>query len=210
MENFEGKENIQIVWKSFQLDPDLNPSPGQSLYESLAERKGWSVEQTKQISQNVIKMAQAANIEMNFEKVVPVNTLKAHQLLQLAKSLDKGNEAKELLLSAYFTEGKNVSDIEFLKSIATKLYIDTESVQQIEKNAFEDKVREDIYESRQIGMQGVPFFLFNEKYAVSGAQPIKIFEQTLEKAYAAWETSQPTISISTIDGKACIPDEECK
>jgi protein disulfide-isomerase len=75
---------------------------------------------------------------------------------------------------------------------------------------FYDKVQEDIYESRQIGVQGVPFFLFNNQYAVSGAQPVKAFEQTLEKSFAAWKSSQPTISVSTIEGKSCTPDEECK
>lgn len=210
LKNFNQKDSIEIVWKSFQLDPDLKPREGQNLYESLSEKKGWSVEQTKQITQNVIQMAQAVNIEMNFDKVIPANTLKAHQFLQLAKTFGKGSKAKELLLKAYFTEGKNIADINFLKSIATKLGIDEKNLQQIEDNTFYDKVQIDIYESRQVGVQGVPFFLFNEQFAISGAQPIKTFEQTLKKSYTAWKSSQPTFSISTIDGESCTPDEECK
>lgn len=210
LENFSEKDNIEIVWKSFQLDPDLNPKEGESLYESLSEKKGWSIAQTKQITQNVIQMAKAIGIEMNFDQVIPANTLKAHQFLQLAKTLGKGNEAKELLLKAYFTQGKNIADVKFLKSIATELGIEEKNLNQIEDNTFYEKVQEDIYESRQIGVQGVPFFLFNEQYAISGAQPVKAFEQTLEKSYAAWKSSQPTISISTIEGKSCTPDEECK
>jgi predicted DsbA family dithiol-disulfide isomerase len=210
LKNFANASDIEIVWKSFQLDPGLAPSPGQNLYESLAERKGWSVAQTKQITQNVIQMGKSAGIDFKFDEVVPANTLKAHYLLQYAKSKGKGDEVKEALLKAYFIEGKDMADEETLIKIAHAAGLKDFSISEFSNDLWSQQMQTDIYESRQVGVQGVPFFVFNNQYAVSGAQPVKVFGNTIEKAYQDWQKSRSKSIKMTAEGNVCIPEQECK
>jgi len=210
LENFEHTGNVEIVWKSFQLDPDFTPKQGQTLYESLAERKGWSITQTKQISQNVVQMGKTAGLLIDFDRVVPANTHKAHVLLQYAKQFGKGNEVKEALLKAYFTEGKDVGNENILTEIAKNAGLTEFTTSVFSSENYIDKIQNDIYESRQMGVQGVPFFVVNEQYAISGAQPVKVFSNTIEKAYQDWQKSQPKSIKMAAEGNVCIPDEECK
>ena len=118
---------------------------------------------------------------------------------------------EEVLFKAYFEEEKNTADHNVLTVLAISIGLNETEVREVlQSNRYADEVRKDIYESTQIGVSGAPFFLFNDKYAVSGAQDSKVFLQTLTKAYSEW---QSTISKDTIDIKAgavCTPQGECK
>jgi predicted DsbA family dithiol-disulfide isomerase len=210
LEKFANAKDIEIVWKSFQLDPEMKPTSGQSLYESLAERKGWSIAQTKQITQNVIKMGVAAGLQLNFDKVIPANTYKAHCLLQFAKNANKGNEVKEALFKAYFTDGKDIANEQILMEIAQSAGLNEFTPTVFSSEKILEKIQTDIYESRQVGVQGVPFFVINNQYAISGAQPANVFTNTLQKAYQDWQKNYPKQIKMDAEGSVCIPDEECK
>ena len=105
---FPEKDAIEIEWKSFQLNPDQKTDTSVSTLEHLATSKGWSMDQTREITANVVEMAKSEGLDFDFEKAVVANTRNAHRLIHLAKSAGKGNEMKERLLAAYFSEGKNV------------------------------------------------------------------------------------------------------
>jgi predicted DsbA family dithiol-disulfide isomerase len=208
---FPGRENVEIVWKSFQLQPDMKTDPTKNSIQHLAESKGWTMEYTRQAVANVVNMAKEVGLNYDFDKAVVANSFDAHRLSHYANSLGKGDAMEEALFKAYFIDGKNTADYVVLTALAVGIGLNEASVREVlQTNRFSDEVRKDIYESTQIGVSGVPFYLFNDKYAVSGAQDSKVFLQTLTKAYSEW---QSTISKDTIDIKAgavCTPQGECK
>jgi predicted DsbA family dithiol-disulfide isomerase len=210
LEKFSFKDKVEIEWKSFQLNPDQKTNPNVSVLENLAESKGWSLEQTLEITSNVVNMAATQGLDFNYDKAVVANTRNAHRLIHLAKESGKGDAMKELLLSAYFSEGKNIDDSETLISLGEAVGLDLEKIKvMLESNQFEDAVDQDIYEARQIGVKGVPFFVLDKKFGISGAQPDKVFDQTLEKAWIEFAKNNPILDMSgNAEGESCDADGE--
>nr|MBI1231566.1 thioredoxin domain-containing protein [Cytophagales bacterium] len=175
-------EEVTVTWKSFLLNPDIKSDPTLNSLEYLAETKGWTKEQTEEIVQNVVDMAEAEGLEYRMEDTKVANSMDAHRLIQLAKTVGKGDAIEERLFQAYFTEGKYIADREVLVELGEEVGIPGDRVREcLEKGEFTDSIRRDIQESQQIGVRGVPFFVFNNQYAISGAQPVELFVQTLEK-----------------------------
>jgi predicted DsbA family dithiol-disulfide isomerase len=184
LQQFAHQEQVQVVWKSFQLDPDFQAKNTTEYASYLQNRKGWSIAQTDQMLAQVTETAQKAGLEFHFEKAVVSNSYQAHRLLHLAKEEGKQTSLKEALLKAHFSEGKDIGNVHSLTEIALSVGLDKDKVAQLW--ASQDKQQEvetDIYEASQLGIGGVPFFVFNRKYAVSGAQESAVFLQVLEKAY---------------------------
>ncbi len=105
------KDDVQVEWKSFQLDPELNPKESKNTIEYFKEKKGFPEAQARQMIQQVSQMGKSAGIDFNFDKALITNTFSAHRLLHLAKKYNKSNEAEEALFKAHFIEGKNVGNI---------------------------------------------------------------------------------------------------
>lgn len=207
---FPQKEAIEIEWKSFQLNPDQKTNPKISTLEYLAETKGWSLEQAREISSQVAGMAESEGLIFNFENAVVANTKNAHRLIHLAKAADKGGEMKERLLKAYFTEGLNIDDSETLISLGKEIGLEEESIKKLlESNQYEDAVDQDIYESRLIGVKGVPFFVLDRKFGISGAQPDEVFTQTLEKAWTEFAKENPQLEMVGDSTDSCEIEGEC-
>lgn len=211
IEKFPFKDKIEIEWKSFQLNPDQETNPYISTLEHLAQSKGWSMEQTREITSNVVNMAAAQGLEFDFDKAVVANTKNAHRLIHLAKESGKGDAMKERLLSAYFSEGKNVDDFPTLVSLGKEVGLDQSKIEaMLESDQFQEAVDHDIYESRQLGVKGVPFFVLDRKFGISGAQPDEVFDQTLEKAWAEFAKSNPILDMAgSPDGDSCDVDGNC-
>lgn len=197
LKQFEDAEAVELEWKSFQLDPDLSKDTSYaSTYTYLAERKGVSQEQAKELTAGVKQAGEAAGLTLNFGQTIIANTFDAHRLLHFAKRRQLGNELKETLFRAHFTDGMDISGQPTLVALAREVGLDEAAVQQVlasEQYAYE--VSQDIQEARNMGIRGVPFFVFNRKYAISGAQPIGVFLQTLEKSVAEWRVVRPKISV---------------
>jgi predicted DsbA family dithiol-disulfide isomerase len=207
---FPFKDQIELEWKSFQLNPDQQTNPSINTLEHLAQSKGWSMAQTRQITAQVVEMAEEEGLKFDFDRAVVANTKNAHRLIHLAKSSGKGDAMKERLLSAYFSEGKNVDDPETLMALGQEVGVkEVEIKKMLESNLFEDAVDQDIYESRQIGVRGVPFFVLDRKFGVSGAQPPEVFEQTLAKAWAEYAKTNPAIVMEGSEGESCEIDGAC-
>ncbi len=174
---------IQIEWKSFQLNPDLITNEDQNTLAYLSETKGWSKAQTLQMTAQVAAMGREEGLEFDFEHTVVANTKQAHRLLHFAKVQGKQNELKESLFQAYFEEGKNIDQQDNLIHCAEAVGLPSKEAKQVLDSAsFDQEIDQDVYEARLIGVQGVPFFVFNRKYGISGAQPAEVFDQTLQQA----------------------------
>lgn len=211
LDKFPYKGKVEIEWKSFQLNPDQKTNPNISTLEHLAQSKGWSMDQTREITSNVVNMAAAQGLEFDFEKAVVANTKNAHRLIHLAKESGKGGEMKERLLSAYFSEGKNVDDAATLISLGKEVGLAEEKIKaMLESDLFEKAVDQDIYESRQIGVKGVPFFVLDRKFGISGAQADAVFDQTLEKAWVEYAKENPVLKMAgAADGESCEIEGNC-
>lgn len=199
------KDEVQVEWKSFQLDPSLDPKQTQNTIEYFREKKGFPEAQATQMISQVAQMGKGAGIDFNFEKALITNTFSAHKLLHLAKKYNKSNEMEEALFIAHFIDGKNVGDTEVLVSLAESLDLDKEEARQaVTTDHWDNEVNQDILEARNNGVSGVPFFVLNGKYAVSGAQPVEAFEEALQQTYK--ETVSPFKDISGSSGASCDAD----
>lgn len=180
---FPGKEKVEITWRSFQLDPDAASGTGLSVTEYLAQRKGIPLEQARELNAYVTEQAAALGLTFDFDKAVITNTLDAHRLIHLAKAHGKQDAAEELFFRSYFTDGLDLGDHEVLVSLGIQLGIDELKVRDLlNSDLYADAVDHDQYQAQQLGARGVPFFVFNNKYGVSGAQAKEVFLEVLEKA----------------------------
>ncbi|MEJ7559581.1 MAG: DsbA family oxidoreductase [Pedobacter sp.] len=186
---FEAKEDIELIWKSYQLDPELPTEGAKDLdvYEYLASRKGISRPQVQAMHAQVTEMAKNAGLEYRLDKSVMANSFKAHRVIALAKEKGLGDLAEERLFHATFIGGKDFGDTDVLKEIGLEVGLSSIEVEEaLNNDHYAYQVSSDINEAREIGVTGVPFFVFDRKYAVSGAQPPQSFLQTLEKAHEEW------------------------
>lgn len=185
LSQFPHNDQINVVWKSFQLNPAMKTDPGKNINEYLAEAKGWSIDQARQMNDRVTAMAQEVGLSYDFDRAIVANSFDAHRLIQLAKTKGLGDAAEERLFRAYFTEGQNTADHATLLALGTDIGLDPTDVQAVlASNAFADDVNRDIYEAQQVGARGVPFFVLNRRYAVSGAQAPETFLGALNTAWA--------------------------
>ncbi|WP_027124700.1 DsbA family oxidoreductase [Gelidibacter mesophilus] len=183
LSQFEHKDDVTIEWKSFELDPNLRTNTNINSLDYFVN-KGANKDQINQMFSNATAMAKEVGIEFNLNDAVVANSFNAHKLMHAAKKINKQNEAKELLLKAHFTDGKNIDDLKVLVAIGERLGFEaTDLEKQLNDTALDKKVAEDQIQAKEIGVTGVPFFVFNNKHALSGAQPEEVFLEALEKAY---------------------------
>jgi len=188
MAQFNHNTDIEIEWKSYLLNPEMKTDPTKNIHQFLAEHKGIPLEEAQRLNDYVTNMAAEAGLQYDLDKAIPANSFNAHRFLHFAKQYGKQNEAEELLFKAYFTEGKNIDDAPTLTALAAGLGLDTTALAQaMGSDAFVNEVVADIDEARAIGVKGVPFFVFDRKYAVSGAQEPDVFLQTIEKSFEEWQ-----------------------
>ena len=210
LEHFEHKDEIEIEWKSFQLNPNMETNPNINIDQYLADVKGFTIDHARQLNAHVTQMAAEAGLTYNFDKAIVANSFNAHRYSHLAKKHGLGVEAEEQLFKAYFTDGKNIDDQDTLIELGAALGHDANEVKQaLESNAYADEVKRDIAQAQYLGIQGVPFFVLNNKYAVSGAQAVPVFEQTLQKAFDDWQKENPKPKFEIIEGESCGPDGDC-
>ncbi len=211
LQQFPGKEGIEVVWKSFQLNPDMKTEPGKNINEYLAEKKGWTLDYAKQMNDHVTRLAKEVGLNYNLDKAVVANSFDAHRLIQLANDNGKGDEMEERLFKAYFTEGKNIADHPTLIRLGTDIGLVSDTIKKVlDSNAYAHNVEQDIYKAKQIGARGVPYFVFNDRYAVSGAQATETFSGAITKAYEEVKKEKPALKEITGDGDiVCTPEGEC-
>lgn len=184
LDRFEHKENVKVTWHSFELDPKLETRPEMSTVDYFVQAKGISEQQAKEMFASAKSMGEDTGLTMHLENTVVANSFKAHKLIQLAKSKGMANELEEALFQANFTDLKNIDDEDILISIGTEIGLSEEECREaLSSKEFAEAVIQDEKQAQQIGIQGVPFFVFNNKYGVSGAQAPETFLDVLQKVH---------------------------
>ncbi|MDF2847823.1 MAG: DsbA family oxidoreductase [Oerskovia sp.] len=185
---FAGRDDapeVEIEYHSFELAPDTPVDFEGTEVDFLAKHKGMPAGQVEQMLGQMTTVAAAEGLAYDFDALQHTKTLKAHELLHLAKSRGKQVEMKERLLKAYFEQGRHVGRIDELVALATEVGLDADEVRAaLENGDFADDVEQDIAQARAYGISGVPFFVFNGKYGVSGAQDPAVFTQVLDQVVA--------------------------
>lgn len=177
--------NVEIEYHSFELAPDTPVDFDGSPAEYLSQRKGMPVPQVEQMLQNVTEIAAGVGLEYDYDAVHQTNTVKAHELLHYAKAKGRQLEMKERLLKAYFVAGEHVGRIEDLADMAAELGFDrADVVRSLTENEFLADVKADVAQAQAFGIQGVPFFVIDGKYGISGAQDSSTFAQALAQVSA--------------------------
>ena len=196
----------EIVWKSFELDPSSPKVPTQSVAEHLGQKYGGGAVGGQKMIDQVEAVAAEEGLLYRLGQAKRANTVDAHRLLHLAAH-EGGPElqgtVKEALLKAYFIDAENPADHDTLRTIAVTAGLDPAKVDEVlASNAFASEVESDVREAAQLGATGVPFFVIDRKYGVSGAQPVEVFEEVLRKAAA----DAPLQTVGSDDADACGPD----
>jgi predicted DsbA family dithiol-disulfide isomerase len=199
---FEHANEVEIQWRSFELDPNANPTPGENQYARLAQKYGNTEAWARQMSANMAQSAAEEGLAFDFDRVVPANSLRAHRLVHLADQHGRQDAAKERLFKAYLEEGLDINDVATLTRLAAELQLPAEEVTEVlTSSKFEQQVRYDEYQAQQLNIRGVPYFVFDDKYAVSGAQPTELFQEVLAKVWA--EARPQPVQLAGTDGAAC-------
>ncbi|GAB3714274.1 DsbA family oxidoreductase [Spirosoma flavus] len=207
---FAHNEDVTVTWKSFQLNPGMKTDPTRNVNQYLADIKGWSLEQAEQMNDRVTDMAREVGLDYHFDQAIVANSWDAHRFIQLAKKHGLGDAAEERLFRAYFTEGKNTADHATLVELGSEIGLATSEIEaMLVSDDYTDAVRHDLYEAQQLGVRGVPFFVINRRYAVSGAQAPETFQGALETAWAEWEQQNPPLVQNDTDEGVCTPEEGC-
>lgn len=207
LSRFEHRDDIELVWRSFELDPNSPPSaaePGNHA-ERLAAKYGVSVAEAKAMNDRLTATAAQEGLDFRFDLARPGNTFDAHRLLHLALEHGLQDTLKERLDRGTFTEGLATSDHSELRELAIEVGLDAAEVDAVlEGDKYSDAVRADEQQARAYGISGVPFFVIDEKYGVSGAQPAEVVLQALDQAWS--ERSPLTLVTSSADAPNCEGD----
>lgn len=187
--DFEHKGRVEIIHHSFQLDPNAPLETDLSLNEMLANKKGFAVEHAERLNQQVASMFSAVGLQMNYKDAKAVNTFDAHRLVHYAKAQGKQAAMLARLFKAYFTDGLNTADGETLVRLAGEAGLDEDAARQVlASGEYTADVQADIQQAAHYGIHGVPFFIFANKYASSGAQGTDAFRRALEQI---WQELHP-------------------
>lgn len=209
LEQFSNEKDIEVNWHSFQLDPNLVSQPERNPYEFFSESKRISVEQAKMMHQHAANAGKEAGIEFNFDDSKVSNSYKGHLLIQLAKTKNLANEAEEALFKAQLTEGKNIDDDTTLVEIGKEIGLSEEEVlAALQSDEMGYLVKQDMLTAAQLGINAVPFFVFNDKYGVSGAQQPELFLEVLEKTYQEFSAGDKGLQILE-NGESCDINGNC-
>ncbi len=203
-------DHVEVIYKAYQLDPNTPTDATASMHEGLAKKYNMSVDEAKNMTNSIAIQAKEVELDYDFENMKVVNTLNAHRLAKLADQEDVGGEVSEHLMRAHFIDAESIGSDEVLIRIAEEAGIDEARTKaMLASDEFTADVKADIAEAAQLGVQGVPFFVINRKYAISGAQPTETFVEALQKV-AEEDGIQPGFKmLNKNDGGVC-KDDNCE
>ena len=204
LENFPHKNSVEIEWKSFQLDAGFVASADDNMVVHLANKYQKDTVWAQGMLDDMTQNAKNSGLNFHFDKAVMANSLNAHRLLHLAKKFNLANDLEELLFKTYLTDGLNINDLATLKDLGVKIGLNSQDIDEVlNSDIYAKDVASDILEAQSIGVQGVPFYVFDNKYAVSGAQHVDTFITTLEKVWKEGNFVAKPIVLNTILGDSC-------
>jgi len=200
---------VEIEYKAFQIAPDTPQKNAPLLYEGMMEKFDSTLEEVKEMTKNIAMRAAEVGLHYNFEEMKTAHTEKAHRLAKWVRQFDKELVYTEALMSGYFLEGEDVNDSKYLLTVIEALDLDVNLANEIiASNAFSEDLDKDRYDAQQLGVQSVPFFVFENRYGIKGAEPNEVFVRTLHQA-AEIAGIQPDLKMAG-DGVASCATGECK
>jgi len=204
LSKFEHRNQVEIKWRSFELNADLPRRKTTTTLEFLTAHKGISADQAKALFKQVTATAAKDGLKFNFDKGLHGNTFDGHRLVHFATENGCGDAMKERLFSGYFERGESVANIDTLISMASDVGLDAEKTRAIlESDQFGDAVRADEARARTLGIHGVPFFLINEKHQMNGIQPPESILRILNNAWSSAENTKSSDAGVTCGEDGC-------
>jgi predicted DsbA family dithiol-disulfide isomerase len=205
---FEHRDEVEVLWRSFELNPYAPQQEEGGLAQRLARKYGMTLEQATAANARVTAAAAGEGIDFRLDIARPGNTLDAHRLIHLAREQGLQGVAKERLMAAYFTEGSPIGDPETLVTLVSETGINAEDARAaLEGDAHVAGVRADEQEAAELGISGVPFFVLDRRYGVSGAQPPELMLQALRQA---WKEAHPVVVAATSGEALSCEDGACE
>lgn len=214
---FDESDNISIIWRSYELEPDLpKGKQDKNYFEHLAEIKGVSVEEAQKSFNDIAAQAKEEGLVFNPQKIITTNTHDALRLIKLANKYNLGSEAEEILFKAYFTDGEDISDKNTLIRLFTQLSIAKAEIERsIDSFEYSEEVKNDITTAEEkLHLEFIPFYLLNNKYKIQGSISTENYIEIIQEAYTDWlengsheEITDNENNITT--GKSCSIDGTC-
>jgi predicted DsbA family dithiol-disulfide isomerase len=206
---FSHTDDVEVTYRAFELDPSQPKGRTENTAQMLARKYGMPVAQAKTMQTRVEQTAAGEGLEYHLDRTLSGNTVDAHRVLLLAKESGKQDAMVERFYRAYFTEGQSLFDHQSLVRLAVEAGLDAEEVRRVlATDAYADEVEADEREAHALGATGVPFFVVDGRYGVSGAQPSELFAQVLDRAWAERQ-AQPQVTQVAGDGGAICEDDCC-
>ncbi|MBF6598852.1 MAG: DsbA family oxidoreductase [Fermentimonas sp.] len=213
LRQFNHTDELNVVWKAFQLNPDLpDKGNGYPVKEYLVNSAGYPEEGIKSMFENLKKLADEAGVEFNLQNAVAANTHDAHRLIKLASKRGLDSAVLMKLSKAYFEEAKDYSSWDLLISIGKEVGLEEDEIRtMLESDEYSYEIKQDIQEAGNLGFDTVPTFLMDKRQAIVGSEPVELFLEVLNKSYNDWksrntEAANPEI----IKGKSCSADGTCE
>ncbi|AXE39114.1 DsbA family oxidoreductase [Acidipropionibacterium virtanenii] len=203
LERFDHADQVEVVWRSFELDPGAVNDPQADLTDQLAAKYQMTRDEAEANQQQVAEAMGAVGLEFNWRDAHPANTFDAHRLAHLAAARGLSEEAQTAFEKAYFTDGQAVGDHRVLRDLAVGIGLDTDEVDTVlTSDRYADEVRADEDRARDHGISAVPTFVLAGQYSVSGAQPVDTLVDVLEQVWNLTEKS-PLVPVSGPAGESC-------
>ena len=200
---------VEIEYKAFQIGPDIPKVNAPSFYEALAKKYDVTLDEVKDMVEGIATRATEVGLHYDFAKMKTSHTEKAHRLAKWTQQFGKSTAYTEALMAGYFKDGEDLNKDEFLLKVIAQLDLDREVAAGILASTdFSEELDKDRYEAQQLGVQSVPFFVFENRYGIKGAEPNEVFVRTLHQA-AEIAGIQPTIMING-NGESVCADGQCK
>jgi predicted DsbA family dithiol-disulfide isomerase len=205
LNQFKHKDQVEVIYKAYQLNLKAPKYMTGSAYETFSISHHMTIEQVKKRFNMIAENAKTVGLNFNYDIIQMTNTNDAHQLLKWANDHGKADLMMERLMAAYFTEGKNISDLSELSKLSADVGLNPEeAIQIVRQGHYKEAVQFDQTEAREIGVQGVPFFVINRTYGVSGAQDSTYFLKTLEQIY-----QEEQIQVMATQNNSMCDDDHC-
>ncbi|KGE18979.1 DsbA family oxidoreductase [Paenibacillus wynnii] len=209
LSQFPHRDQVEVVFRSFQLDPSAKVHGNPNIHDMLAAKYGMTRDKAIAMNEQLAEQARGVGLDFQFDSIVPTNTFDSHRLTHYATKQGKGAEMTERLLRAYFTDSVNLGDRSVLTQLAGEIGLnEQETLDMLESDAYADQVNGDIEEGQRLGVTGVPFFVVNNKYAISGAQPGPVFTEVLDTVWAE-EQKAPGLQLVGTDSSKASSDDGC-
>ncbi len=200
LEQFPHADQVSVTYRSYQLSPDTPKDADGTLTEMLSKKYQVPLEQAQAMNDRVSGVAAETGLDYHLDQAHPANTFDAHRLLHFAAEHGKQAEMKERLLASYFTEGKRIGDTDVLVGEAEAIGLDGAAARAVlDGTDYTDDVNSDLSLAQAFGISGVPFFVIDRKYGLSGAQPAEVIRQALENA---WMESHPLTMVGATPAAA--------